>query len=199
MCKSPFPHLEFDAKLSSRDAGHRVHIHAGGEVINIHEEILTVRVYKNWKKDLTPKHIDAKGESHYEDCEGAYFWFTLEHWLYTSHWPSDDIIRAWNITGWTVPTEWEQGSESQPLAVSLAIEIYFDAWCKNWWTIVDAGITFIFEQYRVQRITPSPERLVQVYEWDHDNPLKDLFVTCTMVSATRTGVNSMISIRRARR
>lgn len=169
-------HTRFSTNVNSPQKGDRVHIHAEGNVINIHEELLKLRVDNDWAYGVIFKHTNANEERHYSDYVHAYFWYALKHWLHNGHWPSDYDIRAWNITGWAIPPDGERGAEVEPLAVSLAIEVYLEAWAKPWWNVVDATMTFVFEQYRNQRITPSPERIAQAYEREHESPLKELFV-----------------------
>jgi hypothetical protein len=67
-------------------------------------------------------------------------------------------------------------AEFDSLAVSLAIEVYLDTSAKSWWNVVDSTMTFIFEQYKSQRIAPSPERIAQAYDRDHDSPSRKFLV-----------------------
>lgn len=108
--------------------------------------------------------------------EDVVMYEALAHWLYNGYWPNDGVIRNWNIGSRKLLHDWADGDEKEPLSIGLAIGLYLSSWGLNWWGVVDLLMTFIFEQYQTQRITPSPGRVTQVYHVEHDSPLREFFI-----------------------
>ena len=90
---------------------------------------------------------------------------TLVYYLYHGTLPDEQLLNSWNAER---PHAWGEGRESYPPSCSLALKLYTlgEQSVSVWGSLEDAMVSFIFYQYREQRIAPIYARVEQLYEDD---------------------------------
>jgi hypothetical protein len=92
------------------------------------------------------------------------FWY----WLHHGKMVSDEVIAEHEY-----PSDWIEPDkkESKPLALSMAIELYFLGEDYGIYSLEDFAMNFIFNHYRKNRTMPSTVRVSHIY-YDEDKERK---------------------------
>ncbi|KAF1960337.1 hypothetical protein CC80DRAFT_489519 [Byssothecium circinans] len=88
----------------------------------------------------------------------------LIHWLYHQELPTDDDIKSLEY-----PKEWNNGDEKEPLACSMAMELYHLAQRNMFPKLMEDAMTFLFLRYKQQRIVPSMGRVNRIFQLGKSN------------------------------
>ncbi|KAF2117693.1 hypothetical protein BDV96DRAFT_644042 [Lophiotrema nucula] len=112
-----------------------------------------------------PKH-DLHGDLvyHLPNHEACTFRGLIEL-LYDRHLPTDDLIRVVKYPeNWDYVEESDLAKEEAPLALSLAVEVFYLARHFSMHSIANKAMTFIFNHYKQHRTIPSTARIRQIFE-----------------------------------
>jgi hypothetical protein len=144
-----------------------VYFKTNGEKFAIHEALIKAyEPYAPKSTKLVLFNLGEKGDQRYRVCNEVpvAVFRGLVSWLYYQELPLDDVIKQS-----AYPGEWARGAEKTPLACRMAVKLCMLAHDYNIWELYDDAITFLFLQYKEQRMSPSADLINMVFGSDDNN------------------------------